>query len=113
MGYLRSGVCFPDLSTVKAEHCADTLIGWGYQSYAMSAQCVSTDFSSSSYSVVTKLNGADYQSYTTAYPAFPACSYDGTVNVALEYFGVLLAFLTVVYVATKLKRYFWNDKEGL
>ena len=113
MGFLRSGVCFPELSTVKAEHCAAIFTSWGNGPNVYSLECSATDFSLSTFNACKRVDGGACSVFIQPYPDFPACSYDGTVNLSLEYFGVLLAFLTVVYVATKIKRYFWNDKEGL
>lgn len=113
MGYLRQGVCFPDLPIVKAEHCAGVASAWGSGASAYSLECTSSDFSLSTFDVCKRLDGGACVSYAQPYPPFPVCVYDGGIALSMELFTAVLGFLVVVYVGARLKRFVWDQKEGI
>ncbi|MFZ3082417.1 MAG: hypothetical protein WA157_06965 [Rhodoferax ferrireducens] len=52
-------------------------------------------------------------SYAQPYPPFPVCVYDGGIALSMELFTAVLGFLVVVYVGARLKRFVWDQKEGI
>ena len=113
MGFLFKGVCYPDLPTAKAEQCSQAAQSWGATTSQYTVECTSTSFTSASMSMCRRLNGGTCTNYTIPYHSYPSCSYDGAVGTSLDFFGALLAFLVVIFVASRIYKMFWRSHEAL
>jgi hypothetical protein len=116
MGSLLSGVCFPTVDLARSVFCSGTHIS------VATSSTVTTEFFCTNpvgpYGV-TSFERSAYQNgqYTGVsygnYPPFPSCTFDGGTGMMSEYFAALLAFVTIVFVASRLKRIFWADHESV
>jgi len=111
MGFLYKGACYPDLSSAAAAQCSAAGQSWGSTTSAYTVECTAN--TTTALTMCRRLNGSTCTNYSQPVNVFPSCSYDGTSGLALDYFGAVLGFLVIVYVASKLKRIFWNSHESI
>jgi hypothetical protein len=113
MGSLYKGVCFPDLPTAKAEQCAQSNAVWGATTSMYTVECNSTVFTGTTFNSCRRLNGGTCTNITVPFNTYPSCTYDGDVTKSLDFFGALLGFLVVVFVASRIYKMFWGSHESM
>jgi hypothetical protein len=115
MGYLYKGACFPDLSTAKAEQCAQSSNAWGNAGDQMTSECTQTTFDAAdtSMAMCKRTNGGSCVSYSQPFQSFPRCAYDGSMSLQTDYFAAALGFLVIVWVAGRIKRMFWSNHDAI
>jgi hypothetical protein len=113
MGFLFKGTCYPDLPTVKAEQCSQAGQAWGAGTSQYTVECTSTSFTSTSMAMCRRLNGGNCTNYSIPYHAYPSCRHDGSVGTSLDFFGALLSFLVIIFVAARIYKIFWRSHESL
>lgn len=111
MGALFKGVCYPTLAEAQTQACSSAFFSFGSGTDVYTSQCVG--LSSGAMQMQRLTNGALTTSYTQALPTLPDCSYDGGIDMALEFFGVALTLLIVVWCARKLASMFWKNYDPL
>jgi len=113
MGSLYKGVCFPDLPTAKAEQCSQAGATWGSTTSQYTVECTSTAFTGTTMNICRRLNGGTCSNYTVPFHTYPSCAYDGSVGTSLDYFGVVLGFLVITFVAARIYKFFWRSHEAM
>lgn len=109
MGYLVKGVCVPDLPSAKTLMCQGIDMYWGATTSMYTTTCTSTSFTATDVSMTLcrRLNGAACTNVTHPYPTFQPCNYDGSTSLQVEYFGLMLGFLAIVWIGSRMYRFFW------
>ena len=113
MGFLYKGACFPTVEQARAEQCAQSGSVWGSTTSAYTIECTNTAFNTATMNMCRRLNGAACTSYTQPFQTYPSCTHDGSVTTAIDYFGAFLGVMTILYVGSRLKNYFWGKHESV
>lgn len=112
MGVLYKGVCFPSADFAQAEFCSGYWASYSSSTGVTELRCAAPG--ATKFDISTAVNGVLQPGVTPGdYPVFPACGYDSGVNLSSEYFSAVLAFLVIVWLATRIKRMFWGNHEGI
>ncbi|MFM2276398.1 MAG: hypothetical protein RL211_2270 [Pseudomonadota bacterium] len=113
MGYQVKNVCYPTLELAKLNHCAQASYSYGSGTANYSYYCRSTAFAAANttYAMCRSLNGGACVNTNIAYPTFQPCSYDGSNNNPLEYFGLFLAVFVIVIAAKTVLNIFRGRHE--
>lgn len=117
MGFLFSGVCYPDLPTAKQAECTAQSFAWGNNgsTTVYTADCTSTAFDAAqvNMTICRRSNGGACTNSTKPYLSYSSCAWDGGTGMTVDYFGALLAFLAIVLVAKRLTSIFWRNHESI
>lgn len=111
MGYSFNGVCYPTVEQAKVEQCSQFGQIWGSTTTYYTAECSAV--LPTGLNICHRTNGGACKNSTLPFQTYQSCDHDGGVNMSLEYFGLILGFVVIVYVAARLKDYFWGKHEGL
>ncbi len=102
MGFLHQGVCYPTAELARAKVCSDAnLVALAGQDVHASA-CTSTDFSLSSFTVATSVNGTTASTHQLDYPAFPDCDHTYSVGLIGAWLGAAMLLAATLWGARKL-----------
>ncbi|MDO8447544.1 MAG: hypothetical protein Q7T10_01905 [Rhodoferax sp.] len=116
MGSLLAGVCYPSLDLAKSVFCSNLHISVATSSSVTTEYyCwgVVGPYGPEGYSMSAYQNGVWSGDSVGDYPGFVDCNFDAGTSLSMEYFALFLGFLVVVAVASRLKRIFWGNHEGL
>ena len=113
MGYQVKQVCYPTLQLAKQNFCANAGYGYGSTTSNYVYNCTSTAFeaANTTYTMCRTLNAGACTNVNIAYPTFTPCTYDGTNNNPLEYFGLYLAVFVIVIAAKFVMNLFRGRQE--
>lgn len=114
MGYLFKGVCYPAQTQVRQEVCSSAVEGVTSGGALVSHSCApGIDYTATSASMQVTTNGAVSSTYAAPWPPDIACEHDGSIAIQSEMFALILGFLVVVWVAGRIKQFFWRDHEAI
>lgn len=113
MGFQHKNICYPTLPAAKQAACTSATQTWGNGASVMTADCTTGNFTSTSsvYVVRRCTNGTACVSANTFYPAFQACTFDGSNNNPIEYFSMFLAVFVIVIAAKTVLNIFRGRHE--
>lgn len=113
MGYLYKGVCFPDLTTAQQHFVADQPTQWGSGSSLHAAAPSAVDHLVGTYTMARTVDGAPVASTTHPFPTFYECDHDGSMNIVMEFFPAILAFVVLAWAGSRMYKLFWGSHDPI
>lgn len=110
---LFNGTCYPDALLAHAERCGSFGQVWGNTTTVYTAECTAVNATTGALTICKRTNGGACTNITQPVAVYPTCIYTGQTSMSLDYFGALLGFLVIVFVASRIKRMFWGQHEGV
>lgn len=101
MGVSYRNICYDTAAQAQAAVCGNySFISSDSTGKPVVSTC--TSYTSSTITETVKIGTGTPVIYSQVMPSFPACSHSGGPIMALEYFGVGLGFLAVIWAAKSL-----------
>lgn len=106
MGALFQNVCYADQVEARKQACStfDTKVMATTNLYT--SECTSTVYTGATMAICKRTNGGNCTTVNQPWPVTPACDYDGSINLAVDWFYASIAFVCIVWGGKKLVQLF-------
>lgn len=111
MGALHKGACYPSEAEAQAQACSSVFSFAAGGGAVYSAECQGV--TAGAMDICKRTDGGTCVMVSQPLPPFPACSFDAPASIASEYFGVVLSFVVVVWLGSRIFRIFWKNHEAV
>jgi hypothetical protein len=114
MGTLYKGTCYPSLAVARREFCGESREAVTSGGSLVSHVCAQpVDYAASTVSMASFANGVASGTYSASWPPDLPCDHDGMASANVEWFGIVVSFLVVVWAGSRLHRFFWPKNHDL
>jgi hypothetical protein len=108
MGAQFNNVCYPTEAAARQEACARFDAKVMATTNLYTSECTSTVFTGTTMAICKRTNGGTCTTINQPWPVTPACTHDGGITLAYDWFLGSVALLAIAYGGKKLIQLFDN-----
>lgn len=108
MGAQFNNVCYPTEAAARQEACARFDAKVMATTNLYTSECTSAVFTGTTMNICKRTNGGTCTTITQPWPVTPACTHDGGITLAYDWFLGSVALLVIAYGGKKLIQLFDN-----